>query len=251
MKNLSFTNIYKAGQTVLENELYKHNHNPEVLLQYDSNFIHFKKMPTVQEFVEVHHYLKGYHDKNGQNHVKFYFPEGEKLTPELEEHLKGHDFTTGYLELMAIQPSNFPKVKENDDINIQEVSQETLQDYLTFQFEQNSVHGHPFAEQKQSQHVKNFTNEKIMQVIAFYKGTPAGTVDVIISEKTAEIDALVVHEEFQRKGIGSQLQKFVMDRFSDKIVILVAEGDDTPKDMYRKQNYQYLGLQYETYKVYS
>jgi GNAT superfamily N-acetyltransferase len=251
MKNLSFANIYKAGQIVLENELYKHNHNPEVLLQYDSNFIHFKKMPTIQEFIEAHQYLREFHEKNGQKHVKFYFPEGEKLTHEWEEHLMANDFTTGYLELMAIQPANFPIVTENADINVHEVSNETLADYLTFQYEQNSIHGQHFAEQKQGQHVRNFNNEKIMQVIAFYKGAPAGSVDVIISEDTAEIDALVVHEKYQRKGIGSQLQKFVMEQFQDKTIILVAEGDDTPKDMYLKQNYQYLGFQYETYKVYS
>jgi ribosomal protein S18 acetylase RimI-like enzyme len=251
MKNLAITIIYKAGEIVLENELYTQNHNPEVLLQYDSNFIHFKKVPTVQEFVEAHQYLREYHEKNGQNHVKFYFPEGEKLTSELEEHLKANEFTTGYMELMAIQPANFPKVTKNDDIHVHAVSNETLVDYLTFQYEQNSIYGHHFAEQKQGQHVRNFYNEKFMQVIAFYKGATAGSVDVIISADTAEIDALVVHEKYQRKGIGSQLQKFVMEQFQDKTIILVADGDDTPKDMYRKQNYQYIGFQYETYKVYS
>jgi GNAT superfamily N-acetyltransferase len=250
MKHITFNNIYKAGQVIFENELYRHNHNPEVLLQYDSNFIQFKKMPTLQEFNETHSYLRAYHEKHGQKHVKFYFPEGEKLSRELENHMKGDDFTIGYMELMAIQPAKFPEVKENADINIQKVSNETLDAYLTYQYEQNSIHGKDFAEQKQGQHVRNYNNEKIMQVIAFYKGTTAGAVDVIISENTAEIDALGVHEDHQKKGIGSQLQKFVMEQFPDKTVILVAEGEDTPKDMYRKQNYQYLGFQYESFKVY-
>ncbi|WP_230495999.1 GNAT family N-acetyltransferase [Pseudoneobacillus rhizosphaerae] len=234
-----------------ENELYKHIHNPEVLLQYDSNFIHFKKMPNIQEFNNTHSYLRTYHEKHGQKHVKFYFPEGEKLTPELEDHMKADaDFTIGYLELFAIEPANFPAINENLDIKIQRVTSETLDDYLRFQYEQNSIYGNDFAEQKQFQHVSNYKNEKFMQIIGFYKGTPAGSVDVIISEDTAEIDALVVYEDYQRKGIGSQLQKFVMDQFPDKTVILVADGDDTAKDMYRKQNYQYLGFQYESFKVY-
>lgn len=251
MKNITFKNIYKAGQLTLENDLFIHVHNPEVLLQYDSNFIKFKKMPTIQEFNESHHYLRTYHENHGQNHVKYYFPEGERITAELENHIKSDtDFTIGYLELFAIQPANFPEVNENADIQIQKVTNETLDGYLKFQYEQNSIHGNDFALQKQGQHVRNFRNENFMQVIGFYKGKTAGSVDVIISEDTAEIDALVVHEDFQRKGIGSHLQKFVMDQFSDKTIILVAEGDDTPKDMYRKQNYQYLGFQYECFKVY-
>jgi ribosomal protein S18 acetylase RimI-like enzyme len=250
MKHITFKDIYKAGQVIFENELYRHNHNPEVLLQYDSNFIHFKKMPTIVEFNATHSYLRVFHEKHGQKHVKFYFPEGEKLSRELEDHMKVDDFTIGYLELMAIQPANFPEVKENVEINIQEVSTETMDDYLTYQYEQNSNHGKDFAEQKQGQHLRNYENEGFMQIISYYKGKPAGSVDVIISKNTAEIDALVVHEDYQKKGIGSQLQKFVMEQFPDKTVILVAEGDDTPKDMYRKQNYQYLGFQYESIKVY-
>jgi GNAT superfamily N-acetyltransferase len=250
MKKITFKDIYKAGQIIFENNLYRHNHNPEVLLQYDSNFILFKKMPTIQEFNETHSYLKAYHEKNGQKHVKFYFPEGAKLTPELEDCLNGADFTIGYMELMAIQPASFPIVKENAAINIQAVTKDTLDAYLTYQYEQNSIHGKDFAEQKQGQHIRNFENDTFMQIIGLYKGTLAGAVDVIISEDTAEIDALVVHEDFQKKGIGSHLQKFVMEQFPNKTIILVAEGDDTPKDMYRKQNYQYSGFQYECFKVY-
>ena len=86
--------------------------------------------------------------------------------------------------------------------------------------------------------------------MAFYKGSPAGYVDVIISNETVEIDNLTVDEEFQKKGIGSRLQKFVMDSFPEKVVILVADGEDTPREMYKKQNYQYHGFKYEILKLY-
>ena len=69
----------------------------------------------------------------------------------------------------------------------------------------------------------------LCSVLALYKGTPAGTVDVIISKDTAEIDNLGVDEAFQKKGIGSRIQKFVMDTFQDKTILLVADGMDTSK----------------------
>lgn len=41
-----------------------------------------------------------------------------------------------------------------------------------------------------------------------------------------------------------------MESFPEKTVILVADGEDTPREMYKKQNYQYHGFRYETQKVY-
>jgi GNAT superfamily N-acetyltransferase len=251
MKDITFKNIHKSGKLVRENDLYKHVHNPEMLLQYDSNFIAFKKMPTLDEFKEAQTYLRGFHEKHGQKHVRFYFPAGEKLPSELVDELKGdEDYTIGFLELYAIQPAKFPAVNDHPDIDIQRVSNETLDAFLKLQFEQDSVFGKNFAEQKQAQHLRNFREEKMMQIIAFYKGQPAGSVDVIISDDTAEIDGFIVHVDYQKKGIGSSIQKFVMDQFHNKMVILVADGEDTAREMYRKQGYQYLGYQYECLKVY-
>nr|WP_262481838.1 GNAT family N-acetyltransferase [Bacillus sp. CH30_1T] len=99
-------------------------------------------------------------------------------------------------------------------------------------------------------HKRNFQNPRLMQLLAFYMGTPAGSVDVIVEDETAEIDGLVVHESFQKKGIASRLQQFVMRQFADKTVILVADGEDTPRLMYQKQNYRCLGFRYEVQKVY-
>ena len=39
-----------------------------------------------------------------------------------------------------------------------------------------------------------------------------------------------------------------MTAHADKIVLLLAEADDTPREMYRKQNYKYLGNRMELLK---
>ncbi|WP_442599864.1 GNAT family N-acetyltransferase [Neobacillus sp. D3-1R] len=250
MNNITFKNIYKPGKPVFENDLYLHNHNPEMLLQYDSNFLAFKKMPTVPEFEEALAYLKDYHSKHGQKHVRFYFPEGETLSSELTDYLINEKFTIGFLELFAIQPSQFPEVEAHPDMEMKKVTDETIDLFLQFKLEQDAEFGNHYAEQKQAEHLRNFKREHIQQFIAFYQGKLVGSVDVIISEHTAEIDSFMVLEDYQKKGIGSRLQKYVMDQFLDKTIILVADGEDTAKDMYRKQNYQYLGFQYEALKVY-
>ena len=251
MKHITFEDIYTLGHVVEENKQCRHVHYPEMLTRYDSNFIEFKTLPSLTEFKGAEYYLKTYHIKNGQKHVKFYFPADEKIGEELTGYLNHSCYEIGFIELYAIQPNQFPLVENNPDIEIQAVTAENLETFLKLQYQQDLEFGSEFADQKVDLHKRNFNDEDILQVIAFYKGVPAGSVDVIISNETAEIDGLVVNVNYQKKGIGSRLQKFVMDTFHDKTIILVADGEDTPREMYQRQNYQYLGYKYQAQKIYA
>lgn len=249
MQLITFDNIYTLGHVVFENNNYKHFHYPEMLIRYDSNFIEFKRLPVLPEFIEVEKYLSEFHLKNGQKHVKFYLPDNVKPTVELFDYLSNSGYETGFIELYAIHPEKFLPVKTNPDIEIQVVTEENFEAFLKLQYLQELQFGSEFADQKVDLHKRHFKQQNILQLLAFYQGFPAGYVDVIIADETVEIDGLTVKESFQRKGIGSILQKFVMDQFPDKTVILVADGEDTPREMYRRQNYQYLGFKYEAQKI--
>ncbi|EKN67622.1 hypothetical protein BABA_12870 [Neobacillus bataviensis LMG 21833] len=247
---ITFENINTLGHLVIENHQYKHIHYPEMLLRYDSNFIEFKNTPSLAEFKNAENYLRNYHLKNGQKHVKFYFPANEKPAVEILDYMKKTGYAIGFLELYTIQPRQFPSVVDNPDIEIDVVTDKTLETFLELQYQQDLEFGSEFANQKIELHKRNFEEQNILQLIAFYKGNPAGSVDVIVSKETAEIDSLGVDENFQKKGIGSRLQKFVMEKFHDKTIILVADGEDTPREMYRRQNYQNHGFKYHAHKVY-
>ncbi|MFD1851732.1 GNAT family N-acetyltransferase [Oceanobacillus bengalensis] len=248
---ITFEDIYTIGHVIAENELYRHIHYPEMLTRYDSNFIAFKRMPSLDAFVETVGFLRDFHLRNGQKHVKFYFPENEKLGTTLVDYLKKHNYETGFLELYAINPRDFPTLEINPDIVVQSVTEDTMKGYIDLQYKIDLQFGENFAKQKVDLNKKHFKDPAILQVIAFYKGEPAGCLDVIITADTVEIDGLEVLEMFRNKGIGSRLQRFVMERFPDKRVILVADGEDTPREMYQKQNYQFLGFQYEVQKIYN
>lgn len=71
MKQITFEDIYNLGKVVAENDQYRHFHYPEMLTRYDSNFIVFTNLPYLSEFKEVEKYLRDYHLKKGQKHVKF------------------------------------------------------------------------------------------------------------------------------------------------------------------------------------
>ena len=250
MNSFTFEHIYNPGHIIAENALYLHIHYPEMLTRYDSNFLAFKKQPTLEEFIEAAGFLREFHQAKGQKHVKFLLPQDHKPSEELMDYCKQEGYDVGFNELYSIAPDQFPSVEVNPDIDVKEVGSEEFQDYLSFQYEQDLDYGPDFADQKVDMHKRNFENPRIMQLLAFYKGTPAGSVDVIIEEDSAEIDGLMVHESFQKKGIGSRLQRYVMERFPDTFIILVADGEDTPRQMYQKQNYRCLGFRYEVQKVY-
>lgn len=250
MKQISFKHIHQPGHIVIENSLYKHIHYPEMLLMYDNNFIEFKKMPSIAEFKEAANYLRAFHLKNGQNHVKFKFPDNERLTKELTDFLDEECYAIGFNELYIIEPHQFTVVKDDPNIEIVPVTIENLEEFLELQYEFDLEFGTNFADQKRDIHRKKLADNHFLQILAYYKGKPAGSVDVIITNDTAEIDSFSVVESHQRKGIGSRIQSYIMNEFSDRTIILVADGEDTPRDMYKKQNYQCLGYKYEVQKVF-
>ncbi|GGJ93683.1 hypothetical protein GCM10007063_15280 [Lentibacillus kapialis] len=155
----------------------------------------------------------------------------------------------GFIELYAIEPSDFPVQQDNPDIRVEEVFEPNLNDFINLQYETDKQNGETFANEKVHLNQKQFNDKNNIKVLAYYKGNPAGTMNVIVSDSIVEIDDLNVRETMQRRGIGGQLQRFVMDKFQDRIIILVADGEDTAREMYQRQHYQYLGFKYEVLRI--
>lgn len=201
MKKITFKDIYTPGIAIFENEQYIHVHDSKMLLRYDSNFLEFKKMPSINQFKEAAEYLRAFHETKGQKHVKFYFPENEILSDELTNYLEEKEFIVGFTELYSIQPHCFPSMEENDDIKIEVVTEKNLDAYLYLQYEQDRIFGDDFADQKIEMNKSNFKEKNIVQLLAIYLGIPAGAVDVILTEEKAiaEIDGIFVMDEYQKK----------------------------------------------------
>lgn len=247
--NISFDNVHKFGNILFETQLFKHYHFPDMLNYYSENFVAFKQMPSIHEFESTSSYLREFHKKNGQNHLMFILPENKSLNHEFQKYLNLNEYDYSYNELYFIQPEDFPKFTKNPDIVVENVKSETMDTFLQLQFNIDLKFGVDFAKGKQAIYKTNFNNKNWKEVIAYYKGIPAGTLDLIISDTTVEIDNFVVLEHFQRRGIGTHMQKYVMEQFPNHVVILVAEGGGTAREMYIKQNYKCVGYQYEILKI--
>lgn len=249
MKQITFKDIYTLGDIVNETALFVHYHYSEMLMRYDSNFIEFKTLPSLIEFKEIERYLKEFHLSKGQKHLKFYFPENVKPTKILLTYLTDTNYDIGFLELYTIEPKCFPAVENNSEIDIQLVTDRTLAILLDLKYKNSLAYGEEFAKQKRALIKRQFGDPAIQQLLAFYKGEPVGYLDIIRTSKTSEIDDLSVDQAFQRKGIGSHLQRYVMELFPEKTVLLLADGEDTPKEMYKKQQYKNSGFKYEVQKI--
>jgi len=249
MKNITYQEIHKSSSVHFENELYVHWHNPEFPDSYDSNCLEFKQQPSLTAFMEAETYLRKFHLKNGQQHVKFYFPQDGKPSQELLDYLGSQGYSIGMTELYVLKPGQFIGRKAVEDIRITSVDDTNADPFLKMQYSQDRLYGETFAKQKQDLLKQQIQDPDRLMVMAYDEGTPAGFAEVIIKEQTAEIDNLLVLEESRGKGIGTAIQQYVVNIFPDKMIILVADGDDTPRQMYKKQGYQYRGFRYEVQKI--
>jgi len=236
-----------SGTIEHENKLYKHYSLPVVPDRYDSNFIKFKILPTLNQFKDAEQYLMKIHKTRHQNHVKFVFPQDHTLPKNIKEYLEQQQYSIGILELYAIQPNKF-QGQQNEEVLVEFVTEQTLEGYIQLHYEDTLQWGEKYANDMSSFRKSNFLNENIKQVIAIYEDKIVGSVDLIVTEFTVEIDNLYVLPAMQKKGIGSSIQQFVMDNYLEKTVILVADGEDTPREMYKKQGYQYLGFEFNALK---
>ena len=247
---MTYMNTHKEGVIVLETDMFRHYHDASMLIRYDSNLIAFKRMPNLKEFSNTEKYLQEYHFDRGQNHLKFVFPPNEKIEEELLGNLSREKYNIGFMELYKINPRKFPKEEKRNEIEIVHIGKAQLEDFLTLSYQQDLIFGAEFAALTRENNRRHFHDSTIWQVLAYYNGAPAGGLEAIIKEQTVEIDGLFVLPDFQRKRIAAHLQQFVMKSCPEKTVILLADGEDTPREMYRKQNYEYVGFQYEAVKVF-
>ncbi|ATP40584.1 GNAT family N-acetyltransferase [Solibacillus sp. R5-41] len=246
--NLTFSNIYNPGIIEKETNEFSHLAFMEVVDMYDGNFIKWKEMPTLETLKQVETYMKETHLARGQKHVKFVFPQDEKIPDVLVAYLTEQQYDLGTLEMYAVKPKTF-SADVICSAKIQFVSEETLQAYSTIQYEEAKQWGESYALSKHEMLKKDFRDKRKQQIVAIIDGQVVGSTDVIVRDQTAEIDNLFVLPSFQRQGIGSKIQQFVMKHHEEKTIILVADGEDTPKDMYVKQGYRFIGFQYNALKT--
>lgn len=246
--NTTFDQIKKLGKLIAEDQHSKQYHDEVMLTRYDSNYLEFKQMPTVSEFQEGEHKLRTFHELYDQTHVKFKFPPNEVIPAQLLSYFEQEKYAVSFLELYFIEASKF-KSDEHHSVQIEQVTTDNIEVFLKLNYDEDIHYGQQFAQSKQH-YLRNSLhrrNEKLL--IAFFEGVPAGSVVLYENEESIEIDNIFVTLAMQRKGVGTQIQREIMQMNPTKTIILVADGEDTARLMYQKQGYTFAGFQFEALKT--
>lgn len=248
---VSFTNTTSYSTCIDENEFFKQYYNPEAHFRYDSNFFQLKFQPTQKEFELIEEMQEVDHLEKGMQHIKFYWPENTGFTPELMAYFEKNGYEIEYLELYAIQPEEFIASRDTSHIHVKKVTDETLEAFKTISYEEDRLYGEDFAQPKKAFYDWQLKESSITLWMAWIDNKPVGTLTMIDHEETIEIDDVSTIEAYRKQGVATALQQAVMEEAikENKTVILIADGEDTPKDMYQRQGYHYVSYQVGAQKV--
>ena len=76
--------------------------------------------------------------------------------------------------------------------------------------------------------------------ICYYDNIPVSRCELFIKNNVAKIEDFVVLDEYQRRGIGTTVMQHLIKEAMDancELIYLVADEDDTPKEMYMNMGF--------------
>ncbi|MGK0577702.1 GNAT family N-acetyltransferase [Macrococcus capreoli] len=248
--NISFKQTHVDADLFTENERYKHYHTPSQRVKYYANYYEYKEVPDVAQFLKDYHEQKKFHEKHNQHHALFIFPENVQLDCQLVETAKALGFSLEKMELYLLKTIHGSK---ETDIEVVQVvaDDDVLTDFLEVCREGDLEYGEAFADLKETTHRRDLENEQILQFVGYKHGFPAGKVEAVESEQFVELDDFYVLDAMRKQGVGTALQQAIW-QYAEKVgkqVILIADGNDSPREMYQKQGYVLVSERYELLRV--
>lgn len=244
---ISMANIFQEGKIFSDDQIKTIYLTPEEPLVYDANKWVYKEMPTIKDWKQHMEMQQSLHRQQYSDHLAFTFPENTPLSQAWLDEIKDCGFELGCMELYAIESQNIRR-SQNNHVEVKFVTDQNLEDYIAIYRQFSEPFGLEYAEESIRVIRDQFHYESKSRIIAYENNIPVGILDLIITNKTVEIDGFGVLENFQRRGIGQTMQSFVADVSDDKVIILIADGEDSAKHMYIKQGYIFISYCYQILK---
>lgn len=248
MTSITLADIYQAG-TIFRDDSFKTIYlTPSSPFVYDCNTWVYKQTPTIAQWYKDVETQTSLHRAQGSNHLSFYFPQDEPLTKAWFEQFETLGYELGILELYAIESNELAQLPSRGDIVIKEASPENIEDYIQVNYQFALPFGEDYASENAKRIRQQYQTDIYRRLIAYQHEVPVGIVNLIEQNHILEIDGFGVLDNFQHQGIGSTIQAHIGQLAKDRAIILVADGEDTARDMYIKQGYIYQGFRYQILK---
>lgn len=219
---------------------------------YSNNKIVLDFVPTAEELdILEDNFLDYAYDLN-LAYYSFVLPMNQPLAPDLFTSIGEVGYEISLTKLMVLDPADFKattKAKDTygDRLVLKEVDSSIEQDYFNFNqvFDKAIDDSGQFAAQKLNYYPWFLAENNTTALAVYIDDKLVAITDIIRLAHAYEIDNFQVLDDYQRQGIGSLIQQWVCDKAlaEGKMVILSADADDTPYDMYVKQGYQDQGMQ--------
>ncbi|WP_052044357.1 DUF5613 domain-containing protein [Alkalihalobacillus alcalophilus] len=171
---ITFKDTFELGDIIFENDLFSHSHFAKVKIMYDANFVEFKVMPSLEQFIMAERYLKKFHQKNNQEHVKFFFPENAVLPSEINEYLQQSAYSFAKMELYKIRADDFAGGPPAKSVTVEQVNEYNLEDFLTLHHRFNSEYGNEFATRKNQVLKEQWNQVDFSFYLAYFESKPVG-----------------------------------------------------------------------------
>lgn len=209
----------------------------------------YHEMPDLDTWKRDRDEQQRMHLRQGSSHLSFSYPENCELDATWKEILQKEGFQLGILELYAVEPDTFLELNPSQKkVQLMQVDKTTLEDYIEVYREFLVPFGREFTEESIRELRENYKEEPPSRFVAYVYQQPVGIVDLIFTHSTVELDGFGVLESHQRQGIGRAIQREIARLAEGRTMILVADGEDTAKDMYVKQGYVFLSYMYQALK---
>ncbi|EPD48061.1 hypothetical protein HMPREF1208_02102 [Staphylococcus sp. HGB0015] len=246
---IQMNSIYTEGEIVESNERYTIYAKPSRPLAYDANKWIYHQMPDPLTLKADMLQQQVMHQNIGAAHLQFEFPENVKPKPSMMQFLRAQGFQLGCLELYVIEANMLRQLK-GKPIRMTRVTTNHVEDFLQVASPLNLPYGEDYdAEFRDAVRKYIELGERPLNYyVAYLDDQPVGILNLIEKEGTVEIDGFAVAEQYRGQGIGSSMQAKVGEIAGKRPVILVADAEDTAKEMYIKQGYTYVSFQYSALK---
>lgn len=252
MHEFTFDNMFTLADTYDETELYYFIGNRKVPSMYSNNKIVLDFVPTAEELDILEDSFLDYAYDLNLTYYSFVLPMNQPLAPDLFAAIGEMGYEMSLTKLMVLDPADFKgssKARDTygDRLVLKEVDASIQQDYFDFNqvFDKAIDDTSEFAEQKLNYYPWFLAENNTTALAVYIDDKLVAITDIIRLAHAYEIDNFQVLDDYQRQGIGSLIQTWVCDKAlsEGKMVILSADADDTPYDMYLKQGYQDMGMQ--------
>lgn len=241
----TFKNIENHRELYTENEFFIQYVNEELSDRYDANCMLLKFSPTLPEFKIIEQIQMDTQLDLKQKHIKFLWPENIGLMPNVLDYIDRKEYKIGMQNLYFVTQELFKDVEINNDLEIIEVTKSHFDDFVRINLEEDSIHGSQFVAHKEKMYPFQFELENTTFLLGYVGNEPVGSMILNESDRYLEIDNVLTISEFRNKKVASTLLNYVVKKYSSNkdSIILVADAEDSAKEMYEQLGFQFVSNQ--------